>query len=166
MTTYPAPLDQRYDDAIIELRQQVKLLQQQINQALSIPPGIWTPYSTAWTSTGTAPTLPGALNARYAKIGTKVDVAIWLQIGASTTLGTGQWRFSLPFAPNTAQVDWLGEWWALGAASAQTTGVAVVESSLIELPIGGGTANGVDATHPFAWANGNQLGVNLTYETA
>lgn len=167
MSNYLSALDQRWASDQAELKLAVKTLQQQALQVASVPLGAWTAYTPAWS----APTPPvlnnGSLNGRYSKLGRLVTAVIWLQFGSLTTAGAGAWSLSLPAAavPNTTLVNWVGSWWASGAASAVTTGVCAVTGSLILLPIGGATATGIDATHPFTWASGNQLSVQLTYES-
>lgn len=68
-------------------------------QAANFTPGAWTTYTSAWTSTGTAPAIGnGTISARYSITGNTVNVAITLVAGGSTTFGTGTYSFSLPFA--------------------------------------------------------------------
>lgn len=68
-------------------------------QAANFTPGAWTTYTSAWTSTGTAPAIGnGTISARYSITGNTVNVAITLVAGGTTTFGTGTYSFSLPFA--------------------------------------------------------------------
>lgn len=68
-------------------------------QAANFTPGAWTPYTSAWTSSGTAPAIGnGTISARYALTGNTVNLAITLVAGGTTTFGTGGYSFSLPFA--------------------------------------------------------------------
>jgi hypothetical protein len=71
-------------------------------QAANFTPGAWTTYTSAWTSSGTAPAIGnGTISARYSITGNTVNVAITLAAGGSTTFGTGTYSFSLPFAAAT-----------------------------------------------------------------
>lgn len=129
--------------------------------------GLWTTYTPSWTTTGTAPAFGTAtVNGRYCKIGRQVTVSIWIDFSSSSTFGTGAWTFSLPAAApaNTAQVNWMGAWWAAASGNV-TVGTCVVITSLIQLPDGNGTSQNVDATHPFTWGSGNQFAIQLTYES-
>lgn len=128
--------------------------------------GAWTAYTPTWSAQTVNPALGnGTLAGRYCKIGRQVTVSLLLVAGSTTTFGTGLWFFSLPATPNNAQVDWFGPWWAITAGALVTAGTAMVSSTVVVMPIGAGTANYMDATHPFAWASGCQLGVQITYES-
>lgn len=71
-------------------------------QAANFTPGAWTTYTSAWTSSGTAPAIGnGTISARYAITGKTANVDITLAAGSTTTFGTGSYSFSLPFAAAT-----------------------------------------------------------------
>lgn len=56
-----------------------------------------TAYTPSWTSSGTAPSLGnGIITGVYTRQGRLVTAVVNLGFGASTTPGTGTWRFSLP----------------------------------------------------------------------
>ena len=68
-------------------------------QAANFTPGTWVTYSSAWTSSGTAPAIGnGSISARYSITGKTINVLIDLIAGSTTTFGTGGYSFSLPFA--------------------------------------------------------------------
>lgn len=55
------------------------------------------PYTPAWTSTGTAPSLGnGSLTGLWTQQGSLIWVSITMTLGSTSTQGTGLWRFSLP----------------------------------------------------------------------
>lgn len=59
-------------------------------------------FTCAWTASGTAPTIGnGSLAADFRRKGAVNFVNISLTIGSTTTLGTGQWFFSLPYLDYT-----------------------------------------------------------------
>ena len=66
---------------------------------------VWTTYTPAWTSSGTAPAIVnGVLAGWYRYLGPKtVDVIIQWRAGSSTTFGTGIYYLSLPFAADTSR---------------------------------------------------------------
>jgi hypothetical protein len=58
------------------------------------------PWSPVWTQSSSNPTLgDGSLSGMYRKQGDLVWVLLKLVIGSTTILGTGDFQFSLPFAP-------------------------------------------------------------------
>ena len=59
-------------------------------------------YTPTWGSTGTAPVLGnGILQGFYIRIGNQVSFRVRLQIGSTSTMGTGSYTFTIPFAMNT-----------------------------------------------------------------
>jgi hypothetical protein len=57
----------------------------------------WTAYTPTWSSTGTAPTLGnGVVSGRYKKRGKVIHFTINFGIGSTSTIGSGQYFFSLP----------------------------------------------------------------------
>jgi hypothetical protein len=61
--------------------------------------GEWQDYSVRWLTTSPAalPSLgDGRLTGRYTRIGNTVHLRIELAIGATTSVGTGAWLFTLP----------------------------------------------------------------------
>ena len=57
-----------------------------------------TTYTPTWTAQTTNPSLGnGSINGRYYRIGNVVTVFINLTMGSTTTYGSGEWWFSMPF---------------------------------------------------------------------
>jgi hypothetical protein len=57
----------------------------------------WSSYSPSWTAATTNPSLGnGALTGRQKTVGKRCDVKIELTIGSTTTVGSGQYSFSVP----------------------------------------------------------------------
>jgi hypothetical protein len=72
--------------------------------------GAWQAYTPVWTATTTAPVLGnGVLAGRYCQIGKQVTGRIRLELGSTSTMGSGFWRFSLPVAA-AALTGNLGKW--------------------------------------------------------
>ena len=131
-----------------------------------------TAYTPAWTSTGTAPVLSnGTLTGRYKLVGKMCDATIKLTAGTTTTYGTGNWMFSLPFACSST-----GEWIARAFAGDASVGAAgysqgtayVAASGTTVAPYFGNTGGAASATAtvPQTWANGDRLWITVRYETA
>jgi hypothetical protein len=57
----------------------------------------WTTYSPSWTASTTNPDIgDGTITGRYKAIGKTVFVSVKINMGTTTTYGSGQWRVSLP----------------------------------------------------------------------
>jgi hypothetical protein len=90
--TIPAGLTGIYADY-------VKWLSDTVNGNYVAEGGAWSAYTPTWTSTGTAPTIGnGSIVGYYQKIGQVVNVRIEWAWGSTTSLGTGFYVFSLPYA--------------------------------------------------------------------
>lgn len=58
----------------------------------------WTSWTPTWTASVTNPTLNnGVLSGRYMQVGKGVFCQIFLQIGSTTNIGSGEYRWALPF---------------------------------------------------------------------
>lgn len=124
----------------------------------------WTPFACTWSSTETAPAIGnGTLTAAYTRAGDVITVDVHLIWGSTTSGGTGNWTFSLPFAAAHIQampvalVD-SGTAWRAGVASNYTpTAVIVIVS---------GTTTIAQAGVPHTWAVGDELVITGTYRKA
>jgi hypothetical protein len=122
-------------------------------------------YTPAWTTSGTAPTLGNAIfEASYVVRGRLCAVDIYLQIGSTTNVGTGQWQFSLPFASTTETIS------PPGVAGAKTGAVFrpgwclnTAGTSTVIAQIGDSQANFVTNTVPSAWTTGDYVRLHLEY---
>lgn len=125
-------------------------------------------YTPVWAATGTQPSIgDGTLNGRYVLRGKMCLVDIHLLMGSTTTYGSGNWSFTIPFAAASAGVDFLGEYVCTDVSGNRYTRTAVL--------VGGGTAlayslGNNDAnlyltpTYPFTWAAGDILRIQAEYE--
>lgn len=122
-----------------------------------------TSYTPTWTTSGTAPSLgDGSLIGRYSRTGNLVTVTIEFLAGSTTTFGTGDFRFSLPFtsAPTVQQV---GTARLLDSGTAYWVGTAVASASSSFVRMFTTTSTAVSSTGPFVWANGDSLVLTITY---
>lgn len=128
----------------------------------------WTDFapSVQWTASTTNPVLGnGTIAAEYRQVGKTVTYNGVINMGSTTTYGTGDWRINLPVAAAGGGKD-------VGVAtlidsSAQTnsrpgSSELVTTSTLRFLS----TTGRVDATNPFVWATGDALRWAITYEVA
>ena len=71
----------------------------------NFPAGVWQSYTPSWGSNGTQPTLGNAtINGLYAKFGKTVHVRIFMQLGSTSTVGTGA-RYSWTLPVNNKQIN-------------------------------------------------------------
>lgn len=138
--------------------------------------GIWTAYTPTWTATTTNPSLGnGILEAKYALVGGLCTVRGNLAPGSTTTYGSGEWRFSLPFTAATlghADFHWCGSATAIDRLAAWFPGQCRVASGtayvmcISPTTASGGTGGEWNATRPFTWANTDAMSFTVTYEPA
>lgn len=131
----------------------------------------WTPYTPTWTAATSNPVLGnGTIVARYMKWGRTCTVAVEQTMGSTTTYGSGQWSWTLPFQATTTTAARIGDAQALSAsriaghivvASGATTFSAFFPASTTVSNLGN---NG--ASNPFTWAATNVFRTVFTYETA
>lgn len=130
------------------------------NSAVDIP---LTTYTPAWTASSVNPSLGnGTLLGNWSRRRDMIRVNILLTIGSTTTLGTGNWIFSLPFVRDSG-----GNMPAVGVASISCAGAFAVGTVVADpgsaavtiYPSSGGTQ--VGPAVPGAWANGNRLWIQI-----
>ena len=127
--------------------------------------GQWQAFATVWTASGTTPALnDGTLTFRYVQIGKTMICRLRLVFGASTTSGTGYWKFSLP----VAALD-IGQ---AGALYAENNGVLAYPGTVRFEDTGHIILYGVDGSQligqnvPFAWGVLDFINAQFTYEAA
>ncbi len=123
--------------------------------------GFWEPYPIHWSMTTSPPAVGnGSLQGRYMRIGNTVFVSIRLRIGSTTTVGTGDFVFSLPVpAARTETVQWAGSATTTngsGTTVATRTGIIVVDT----------VGNPFSDSNPGSWPAGYQLYLTVMYEAA
>lgn len=136
---------------------------------ISVTGYAWQSYTPSWTTSGTAPSLNnGSITGKYKQIGKTVFVRVRLQIGSTTTTGTGNWRISLPVAaadangvvmPSTYLDN--GVAWHTGVVNCEYDG----QTSYVVPLLGTSPSGAVTATSPFTWNAGDSLVFNGSYES-
>lgn len=124
-------------------------------------------YTPVWSTTGTAPVLgDGTLTGSYTLSGKSCTVELTFTAGSTTTFGTGQFMFTLPFpeaagtperANGIARLSDTGTAFYVGVTEASSGSAQFVIYS-------NATANLVQSNSPFTWASGDSLRVTMTYE--
>lgn len=125
-------------------------------------------YTPAWTTSGTQPALGnGTVEGSYTIDGKLCTVTLHLLLGSTTTIGTGQWQFSLPFATSAETLHSIGTALAkLGSAFRPGACMATANSSTLIALIGDSQSNFVTNTNPAAWVSGDYIRIQLTYPIA
>lgn len=120
-------------------------------------------YTPTWTSAGTQPALGnGTIVGTYDRNGRDIHANGQLVIGSTSTFGTGEYRFSLPF-PNVGGVH-LGTALILDSGTAFYTGVCLTENGQSYVAIttdGAGTQ--VQQTVPITFAAGDIIRWDISY---
>lgn len=121
-------------------------------------------YTPTWTASSVNPVLNnGSLSAIYFLRGTQVSVSIVLSLGNTTTIGTGNYSFSLPItATPTGQ---LFTYLVTDASPAAFyTGIGQLGTvTTITMPVTGG-ATLVGAGVPITWTTSDSLQISGTYQ--
>lgn len=143
-----------------------------INQA-GLDATTWSSYTPIWGASTTNPNLGnGTIQGRYYKIGSFVAVQISMNTGNTTTFGSGTYSWSVPFAPaNPASGSFS---FAAGSAiyndagSGQYQGVACLQdiSGLNRIRVVGHNNTEWGNTAPATWANGDDIMINIFYQTS
>ena len=130
----------------------------------------WTSYVPVWTAASVNPVLNnGTITGQYKLIGKTCFVRLRLQMGSTTTYGTGAWYFSLPataaspygiIMPATMLNN--GTDWYSGTVNGGRLGNS--SKTEIQWQNTGGTADGVSPTVPFVWGDTDELEFNGSYE--
>lgn len=134
-------------------------------------PAAWVAYTPSWTASTTNPTLGnGTILGRYQKIGRQVTVHINLTTGSTSTYGSGNYNFSLPFTSANAGASYIMQAHLLGTDRwlGQTVISPGVSTTSAFFPTSGGNSKAAfwQASSPEAMANGTQIRITGTYESA
>jgi hypothetical protein len=132
----------------------------------------WSTYSVAWTASSSNPSIGnGTLTGRYKQIGKTVFVYIKLIVGSSSTLGSGNWRFSLPVNAYSSDAVILpaiflddGNAWYQGLAYSSYAGNVGYVTPMWDKGATGSAA--VDPTTPFSWGSADIIVISGSYESA
>lgn len=123
-------------------------------------------YTPTWGGDSGNPAIgDGTLTGKYVRIGNTVTVHINMTAGSTTTFGTGNWFFSLPFTP--AQTGQLGQVYMLDTGTAERAGRIRASSAgknFYPHTINGTSADAkINATAPWTWAAGDMIDMSITY---
>lgn len=128
----------------------------------------WTSYTPTWSASGTAPALGnGTLAGAYMNAGKLCIARIFLTMGSTTTYGTGNYSFLLPFASEVG-----AQWFPVGGAvlrdssAASTYYYGAFTGSSTTVTAGNDAASRLGQLVPFTFATNDTIGISLSYEVA
>ena len=131
--------------------------------------GAVTSYTPTWTADGGSPAIGnGQLAGYWQRYGKLCMVRIFIQMGSTTTKGTGGWYFGLPFTSVTGAANlgipgnaYVEDFAAAGYRSTSYVGSTGVDCFFI-------TASGgqVGASTPFTFATNDYVSGTIVYEVA
>jgi hypothetical protein len=126
-------------------------------------------YTPTWTASTTNPTLNnGTLSGRYFRINKMVFVQIYLQIGSTTNVGSGSYRWALPFTAASPIAFFLS------IGSGRYYDASTVTATLTTVIFGGTTtyvnmyypSTFIGSASPVVPAVGDEYHLNFWYEMA
>ncbi len=121
--------------------------------------------SVTWSATGTQPVLGnGALTQSVTREGNTLHTITSLQIGSTTTFGTGTWLFSVPVA--AANKSTAAVYMKDNSVGFFYIGIAIIEASATTFQIYRDGAAQISPTVPFTWATDDRIEVALSYRIA
>jgi len=134
-------------------------------------PGAWTSFTPTWTATTTNPSLGnGTLVGRYSKIGRQVTVHINLVPGSTTTFGSGNYNWALPFTAANNGCSYIMQAHFLGTdrwmGQMVISPAASTTSAFFNLSTTNTRIDFMNPTRPETFANGSQLRITGTYESS
>jgi len=123
-------------------------------------------YTVSWTSSGSAPSIGnGTLTGRYSHHGEWTEVSISLTIGSTTTIGTGDYSFSLPVNTDGV-VPYHGSAYVLDSGTSYSAGICRASGSALQGLFGVTVGNYFGAAAPIALATGDVFECTLRYRRA
>lgn len=136
--------------------------------------GAWTSYTPIWTGSSTNPAIgDGTLNGHYCQIGKHVTTRIALEIGSTTTFGSGYWSFDMPVSAVDYGVTTIGTAYVLDSGAAEFLGFVTHGGSTVQMRCGRPAsattltnATLVDKDWPMTWAAGDKLNVQFAYQAS
>jgi hypothetical protein len=134
--------------------------------------GAWISYTPVWTAASVNPVIGnGTITGQYKVIGKTCFVRGNVAMGSTTTFGTGEWYISMPFTASHADAILMtanlldnGAAWYNATVNGARAGFNY--KTAIQYQAVGGTANDINATQPFTWANSDRFLWNGSFETA
>lgn len=130
--------------------------------------GEWVNYTPTWAGASGNPSLGnGSIAGRYLRMGQLVTYVGSINMGSTTTYGSGIWTVTVPIAAAGGSAGLtVGEAWIYDASTGANQRAAAVKfatAATIDFWSDGGA---VTSAVPFAWASPDQLRWTIQYEPA
>ena len=147
------------------------ILNQEVRDQFNSMFAAWTSYTPTWTGSTTNPVLGnGTMVGRYMKFGRTVVCHINMTTGSTTTYGSGNYNWSLPFTAANAGAALIGHAHLLGTdrwhgqivISPNATGT----SPFVPITATNTRVDFMTATRPETLAAGAQVRLTFVYESA
>ena len=124
-------------------------------------------YTPTWTGSTTNPAIGnGTMVGRYQRHGKTVTATINIVAGSTTTFGSGNWIFTLPFTADTT-VSPIGSVQIFDASTGTVyVGLVVNISSTTMVVYSHNTTAAVGAAVPMTWTTTDALRLTFTFEAA
>lgn len=126
----------------------------------------WDTYTPTWTGTSNPSIGNGVLTGRYLRLGKTIICTIVMQMGSTTTYGSGTWTITLPVASVWAsQTDvsmGSAHLFDTSATARKTGQVFNVGQSTVRIVTDSATLVGTAV--PWTWATGDSLSLSLLFE--
>lgn len=130
----------------------------------------WEEYAPSWLGSGTNPAIGnGSLRGFYKQLGSTVHFQMYLTLGSTSTLGTGNWSFTPPvgISQELTNVYEVGTWHVNDVSTNNNySGDAVAFGNNIYCFINGSPVTYMVNNSPIAWAVGDHIGMAGTYWAA
>lgn len=125
-------------------------------------------YTPVWTGSVTNPLLGnGTLEGHYTREGRTVHVSVTLTIGSTTTMGSGLWRFSVPFTKLAINPISVGAVYMVDTGTIYRVGTCMLDGGSDSVYMIADSASGlVGPTSPFTWASTDALSFSISYVAA
>lgn len=128
-------------------------------------------YTPEWTATTTNPVVNnGSLTGRYFLLGDVVFYDIFLTIGGTTTLGSGAYRFTLPFTPAATYAAYsqlgVASIMQLAASTTYTYFAKNIAVSDNKVQLSSNTASAQTNTSPFTMSSTGGIHITGSYQKA
>lgn len=138
----------------------------------TIDSGSWIAYTPTWTATSNPAIGNGTIEGYYKVIGKTCFVRGNVQMGSTTTFGSGEWHVGLPFSAKHADAIQMtvsildaGSAWYNAQLNGARAGFSD-KSAIQYVNHTNGTADSVSPTTPITWASGDRFMFNGSYEIA
>lgn len=118
--------------------------------------------SVVWGAASVAPSLGNGNLFRTVDVAEGIcHCTFTLDIGSTTTTGTGSWTFSLPYQAKTSAV---GSAWLLDAGTAHYVGVTKIQPGAFSCEVfTNGAVAPIQSNIPFTWVAGDKLLASISY---